>query len=56
VPATLVTNALTAIFITHSLNGIQLTQMALLVAGMALIVLFARKATASPQQISSVSA
>lgn len=52
VPATLVTNALSAIFITHTLNGIQLTQMALLAAGSALIVLFAKKAATVSQQIS----
>ena len=53
VPATLVTNMLSAIFITHTLNGIQLTQMALLAAGVALMVMFARKAAdAVPQQVS----
>lgn len=53
VPATLVTNALTAIFITHSLNSIQLTQMALFAAGAMLIALFARKAAATSQEITS---
>lgn len=45
VPATLVTNALSAIFITHTLNGIQLAQMALLAVGVILMMLFTRKVT-----------
>lgn len=53
VPATLVTNMLTAIFITHTFNGIQLTQMILLAAGAALIVLFVKKTVTASQQISS---
>lgn len=44
VPATLVTNALTAIFITHTLNGIQLTQIGFLLLGAALMVAFAKEA------------
>lgn len=53
VPATLVTNVLTAIFITHTLNGVQITQMALLAAGAALMVLFARKVIITSQQVPS---
>lgn len=53
VPATLVTNMLTAIFITHTLNGIQLTQMTLLIIGAALMVLFVKKTVTASQQISS---
>lgn len=56
VPATLVTNALTAIFITHTLNGVQLTQMALLILGAILVSLFAKKATAITPTIISARA
>jgi len=50
VPATLVTNALSAIFITHSLNGIQITQMILLVVGSAIIMVFVKKTAGAPLQ------
>ncbi len=43
VPATLVTNVLSAVFITHTLNGVQLTQMILLTAGALLITMFVKR-------------
>jgi drug/metabolite transporter (DMT)-like permease len=43
VPATLVTNALSAIFVTHSFAGRQLVSAALWIAGSALVIAFARR-------------
>jgi drug/metabolite transporter (DMT)-like permease len=43
VPATLVTNSLSAIFVTHSFTGPQLASAALWIAGSVLIIAFARR-------------
>ena len=48
VPATLVTNALSAIFITHSFSGIQFSQAVLFIAGGLLITLFVKKSVNAP--------
>lgn len=43
VPATLVTNALSAVFITHALSGAQIANMLLFMMGAGLLVVFAKK-------------
>lgn len=45
VPATLITNILTSIFVTRSMTSIQITSSALYIIGIALIIFFAQKAT-----------
>lgn len=49
VPATLVTNALTAAFVTHALPGRQLASAALLAVGAALMIAAARRPSAAPR-------
>ncbi len=49
VPATLVTNALTAAFVTHALPGRQLASAALLAAGAAFMIVAARRPSAAPR-------
>ncbi|MEY4731482.1 MAG: hypothetical protein RL681_428 [Candidatus Parcubacteria bacterium] len=55
VPATLVTNVLSAIFITHTFSGADFLQAGLFAAGIALIIVFAHKTTeqASPDSVSA---
>ncbi len=56
VPATLVTNVLSAIFITHTYTGKQAISTALFIAGILLMVFFAKKtadSTASKPQLHS---
>lgn len=54
VPATLVTNILSAIFVTHTLNGMQITQLLLLAVGTGFVMVFAKRVVkdSMPQQIS----
>ncbi|MDP2933521.1 MAG: EamA family transporter, partial [bacterium] len=45
VPATLITNVLSAVFVTHVFSGLQVVSSILFVAGAALIITFARNLT-----------